>query len=114
MSNPRGISAWSDRRRLRAQGVPASEVADPNRLLQTHPQLRARSWFETPEHPVVGPMPLPALPFREPGRERWLRSPAPTLGQHTHEVLGELLGLGADELGELEAEGVIGTRPRNL
>jgi len=34
---------------------------------------------------------------------------APTLGQHNHEVLGEVLGLGADEIARLEAAEVIGT-----
>ncbi len=64
---------------LREQGIPASEVADPCRLRETNPQLRARGYFETPEHPVVGPMLLPSLPFRYASVDRWLRSPAPTL-----------------------------------
>jgi crotonobetainyl-CoA:carnitine CoA-transferase CaiB-like acyl-CoA transferase len=96
---------------LRALGIPASEVADPARLLQTNPQLRARGFFEAPDHPVVGPMPLPSLPFRYAGVDRWLRAPAPTLGQHNDEVLGDLLGVAADERAALEADGVIGTRP---
>ena len=54
------------------------------------------------------------LPFRYASVERWLRTPAPTLGQHNQRVLGALLGLGADELRALEADGVIGTRPRGL
>jgi crotonobetainyl-CoA:carnitine CoA-transferase CaiB-like acyl-CoA transferase len=99
---------------LRALGIPASEVADPCRLLQTNPQLRARRYFETPEHPVVGAMPLPSLPFRYASVDRWLRTPAPTLGEHNERVLCGLLGLPAAELRKLEAEGVIGTRPEGL
>jgi crotonobetainyl-CoA:carnitine CoA-transferase CaiB-like acyl-CoA transferase len=99
---------------LRALGIPASEVANPCRLLQTNPQLQARRYFEAPEHPVVGPMPLPSLPFRYTGIDRWLRTPAPTLGQHNEAVLCGILGLAADGLRELEAEGVIGTRPEGL
>jgi crotonobetainyl-CoA:carnitine CoA-transferase CaiB-like acyl-CoA transferase len=101
-------------RELRALGIPASEVADPCRLLQTNPQLVARGYFERPEHPVVGAMPLPSLPFRYAGVDRWLRSPAPTLGQDNQAVLGGILGLSEGELRELEAEGVIGTRPAGL
>jgi crotonobetainyl-CoA:carnitine CoA-transferase CaiB-like acyl-CoA transferase len=101
-------------RELRALGIPASEVADPCRLLQTNPQLVARGSFERPEHPVVGAMPLPSLPFRYAGVDRWLRSPAPTLGQDNQAVLGGILGLSEGELRELEAEGVIGTRPAGL
>jgi crotonobetainyl-CoA:carnitine CoA-transferase CaiB-like acyl-CoA transferase len=99
---------------LRALGVPASEVADPCRLLETNPQLRDRHFFETPEHPVVGPIPLPSLPFRYASVDRWLRTPAPTLGQHNELVLCGILGLPIEELKDLEAEGVIGTRPEGL
>jgi crotonobetainyl-CoA:carnitine CoA-transferase CaiB-like acyl-CoA transferase len=99
---------------LRALGIPASEVADPCRLLETNPQFRARGYFEAPEHPVVGAMPLPSWPFRYASIDRWLRTPAPTMGQHNEPVLGGLLGLSSEELRDLEAEGVIGTRPEGL
>jgi crotonobetainyl-CoA:carnitine CoA-transferase CaiB-like acyl-CoA transferase len=99
---------------LRDLGIPASEVADPCRLLESNPQLRARRFFETPEHPVVGAVPLPSLPFRYASIDRWLRTPAPTIGQHNEPVLCGVLGLAPDELRDLEAEGVIGTRPEGL
>jgi len=99
---------------LRAAGVPASEVANPSRLLETNPQLRARGYFETTEHPVVGAMPLPSLPFRYASVERWLRSPAPTMGQHNERVLRGVLGLSSEDIADLEAEGMIGTRPEGL
>ena len=38
-------------------------------------------------------------------------APAPTLGQHTDEVLRDELGIDDDELARLEAEHVIGTVP---
>ena len=99
---------------LRALGIPASEVADPCRLLESNPQLQARRYFETPEHPVVGAMPLPSLPFRYASIDRWIRTPAPTIGQHNEPVLCGLLGLSPGELRALEAEGVIGTHPEGL
>jgi crotonobetainyl-CoA:carnitine CoA-transferase CaiB-like acyl-CoA transferase len=99
---------------LRGLGLLASEVADPCRLLENNPQLRARGYFETPEHPVVGAMPLPSLPFRYASIDRWLRTPAPTIGQHNDQVLGGILGLSPEELRALEDEGVIGTRPEGL
>jgi crotonobetainyl-CoA:carnitine CoA-transferase CaiB-like acyl-CoA transferase len=99
---------------LRSLGIPASEVADPCRLLQTNPQFQARNYFETPEHPVVGAMPLPSLPFRYASIDRWFRTPAPTLGQHNEAVLCGILGLSTDELSDLAAEGVIGARPEGL
>lgn len=115
------LRAWTRTRELgplvaelRGAGIIASEVANPCRLLETNPQLRARRYFEAPEHPVVGAMPLPSWPFRVDGIERWLRTPAPTLGQDNARVLCGLLGIPAGHLHTLEAEGVIGTRPRGL
>jgi len=99
---------------LRALGIPASGVTNPNRVLQANPQLRDRRYFEALEHPVVGAMPLPSLPFRLMGTDRWLRTPAPTLGQHNELVLCGVLGLSPVEVRELEADGVIGRRPSGL
>lgn len=99
---------------LRAQGIPASEVADPRTLSRTNPQLRARGYFESPEHPVLGPLSLPSLPFRYASVDHWLRQPAPTLGQHNADVLSGILGLSESELRDLEADKIIGTRPEGL
>lgn len=95
---------------LRAAGVLASAVADPSRLLQTNPQLRARGYFEAPDHEVLGPMPLPSLPLRFSTVDRWLRTPAPLFGEHNHAVLGGILGLPAQEIAALEDRGVTGVR----
>jgi crotonobetainyl-CoA:carnitine CoA-transferase CaiB-like acyl-CoA transferase len=99
---------------LRKRGIPASEVANPCRLYANNPQFKSRGYFERPQHPIVGPLPLPSLPFRYASIERWLQKPAPTLGQHNQAVLGNLLGLSSAELAELETEGVIGSRPQGL
>jgi crotonobetainyl-CoA:carnitine CoA-transferase CaiB-like acyl-CoA transferase len=99
---------------LRAHGIPASAVASPCRLAQSNPQLAARGYFESPQHPVVGAMPVAGLPLRSDRVASWVRTPAPRLGEHNARVLGGLLGLSADELRALEAEGVIGSRPRGL
>ena len=65
-------------------------------------------------HPVTGTHELPGLPMRFSDVERCYRSPAPTLGQHTEEVLRELLGLGDDAIAELRAEGIAGERPAGV
>jgi crotonobetainyl-CoA:carnitine CoA-transferase CaiB-like acyl-CoA transferase len=97
---------------LVAQGVPAAPMVDP-RTAHTHPQLSARGFFERMQHPICGEHPVATLPLRFHGVERWLRTPAPTMGQHNHEILAEL-GLSAGEIAELETAGVIGTRPKGL
>ena len=95
---------------LRA-GVPAAAVADPRLLASGSAQHRARGFYEEIEHAVVGRQPVATVPFRFRGVERWLRRPAPLLGEHNREILCDLLGVPADDLAALEAEGVIGTRP---
>ncbi len=96
---------------LRRRGVVASEVTDPSRIIQSNPQIAARHYFETPEHPVAGAMPLPSMPYRFSSVERWIRTPAPTLGQHNRAVLSTMAGVSDEELAELEADGVIATTP---
>jgi hypothetical protein len=43
-----------------------------------------------------------------------LRTPAPTLGQHNHDILVDDLGLDEEAFVALEETQVIGTRPRGL
>lgn len=91
-------------------GVPAGHLVDHRRISE-HPHMAARGFFETVEHPVVGAQKVFSLPLRYRGIDRFVRTPAPTLGQHNHEVLGDLLGLDDAELAKLEADHVIGTAP---
>jgi crotonobetainyl-CoA:carnitine CoA-transferase CaiB-like acyl-CoA transferase len=98
---------------LRSAGVPAAVAAD-HRRASFHEQMIARNFFETIDHPVVGTHPTPTMPFRYASVDHWLRGPAPTIGQHNAEILGELLGHDADELAALETAGVIGTRPQGV
>jgi crotonobetainyl-CoA:carnitine CoA-transferase CaiB-like acyl-CoA transferase len=99
-------------RRLRDFGVPA-EVVVPLWGAAEDPQLHQRGFFEVIEHPVLGAHEYLGLPISFPGlgKRGWFRTAAPTLGQHNADVLGELLGLGADELKELERLAVVGDRP---
>jgi len=60
---------------------------------------------------VNGRARLSTVPMRSPGGpERVHTRPAPLLGQHNHELLGEL-GLSASEIADLEADGIIGQAP---
>ena len=97
---------------LLARGIPAAPVWDA-RIQSKHPQFQARGFFEDVEHPIVGTIPIVRPPFRYATVDRWNRTPAPTMGQHNHEVLGEL-GLAPDEIAALEEAEVIGTKPKGL
>jgi crotonobetainyl-CoA:carnitine CoA-transferase CaiB-like acyl-CoA transferase len=93
-------------------GVPAGVARDPRRS-DEHEQMRARGFFETIEHPVVGAQPTVSLPFRFSSVEAWLRTPAPTLGEHNEELLEEL-GFDDAQRAALAAAGVVGTVPIGL
>lgn len=98
---------------LTRAGIPAGSVTEP-RATSRDPQLAARGYFETCTHPVVGTHPIPSVPFRLAGVERWIRSPAPTLGEHNRTILREMLGMSDAEIAALEAKEVIGTFPKGL
>ncbi|MGO9456862.1 MAG: CoA transferase [Acidimicrobiales bacterium] len=111
------LAAWCQERTgdeivaaLWPAGVPVAKVV-AGAEVQHLPQLVARGFLETVEHPVTGPSVHYGYPARfSAGPERLHRRPAPTLGQHNTEVLGDLLGLSPEELEDLEAADVIGTR----
>ena len=113
----RGLRTWTAEldasevvERLRAQGVPAAQVLTTPRMYG-EPQLEARGFYQTLDHPVTGKRRYPVWPMRfsfAPGDVH--PSGAPTLGQHNEEVLGGELGLSGEELERLRREGVIGER----
>ncbi len=100
--------------RLAGVGIPAAPVVSPS-LVTENPQLRDRGFFETLDHPSTGTGLYPCPPFaRLVGQRRWLNRPPPTLGEHNGEVLRDRCGLTGEDLAELAASGVIGTRPAGL
>ena len=92
--------------RLRAEGLrvyPVNSMAD----LFEDPQLAARGFWRTVDHPVMGPLRVEAPPAllrsTPPVQER----AAPLMGAHTAEVLGDLLGLPPAEIDGLYADGAL-------
>jgi crotonobetainyl-CoA:carnitine CoA-transferase CaiB-like acyl-CoA transferase len=68
--------------------VPFAPVSTMGDLLDS-PHLKARGFFVTLAHPVAGPVTMPGAPYTLTATPWALRRPAPTLGQHTAEVLTE-------------------------
>jgi len=91
---------------LAGNGVPVGRV---NTLAEAvaHPQVAARGSLVDIDHPSVGKTKVVGVPARLSATPGSVRSPSPRLGQHTDEVLRELLGLGAPEIAALRAGGVI-------
>jgi crotonobetainyl-CoA:carnitine CoA-transferase CaiB-like acyl-CoA transferase len=87
-------------------GVPAAPVWDQN-LQDQLPQLVARGFAQVVEHPIAGAVATPGIGIRADGLDLAYRAAAPTVGQHTGEVLAEVLGLSDAELDGLRAQGAI-------
>jgi crotonobetainyl-CoA:carnitine CoA-transferase CaiB-like acyl-CoA transferase len=87
----------------------AGLMAAPSREgrdLYADPHLKARSAFAKINHPELGELELVAPPWRISN----LTTPtgyAPLLGEHNQYVLGKLLGLSKEEIGELRKKEVI-------
>jgi len=99
---------------LRAAGVAAARVT-PAAALLSDPQLHARGFWETVDHPVAGSFLCTGMPFAFQGKpRRWIQRVPPLYGQHTGEVLTGVLGHSEGDLAELRRSGTISDRPAGL
>jgi benzylsuccinate CoA-transferase BbsF subunit len=92
--------------RLQGAGIPAGVVEDARHLLECDAQLRHRAYFQTIDHPEMGPTRFTSPPYLVDGERVELRRP-PLLGEHTDEVLERLLGYTPDRLARLRADRVL-------
>ena len=91
---------------LNAVGVPCGAVNELPEVFED-PQVQAREMVVHMQHPQRSAMPMLANPIRLSATPVSYRSRPPDLGQHTDEVLAELLGCSAARLRELRGAGVI-------
>ena len=95
---------WIDR--LRAAGVPCGSVRDLEELF-ADPQIAARQMAAEVDHPSIGRMRVLGTPFKLSETAASVRTPPPTLGQHTQSILVNDLGRTGDQVAALRAAGVI-------
>lgn len=91
--------------RLEEAGVPASPIQRVDQVLED-PQVLARGMRVTVQHPTIGPLELLGPPLKEAGVPGSV-APPPLLGQHTEQLLGDLLGYPAEKIAELRRAGAI-------
>lgn len=91
---------------LERSGIPHSLIYTAKDIV-TDPQYQARRTVQRLNVPGIGlvamPAPTPRL-SRTPGR---IRHTGPRLGEHTDQILKELVGLEESEIGDLRAAGVV-------
>jgi crotonobetainyl-CoA:carnitine CoA-transferase CaiB-like acyl-CoA transferase len=109
----RAVAAWTRPRArfataaaLRAAGVPAAAVARPGERIDEDPETRAWGLWPTVVHAKMGRVRVDGLPVHFAKTDWRIERGGPCLGEHTDEVLREILGLGDAELAELRAAGV--------
>ncbi len=107
------IRAWTSARTkhevmavLGKAGVPCGAILATGEILDD-PHLNARGQIHTIEHATRGRIRLPGCPVHLSASPA-PTSPPPLAGQHTAEVLAEVLGVSADEVEKLRTQGVLG------
>jgi crotonobetainyl-CoA:carnitine CoA-transferase CaiB-like acyl-CoA transferase len=104
---PRFLSAptavWLER--LEAAGVPAGPILTYDQVF-ADPQVKTREMAVEVSHPTAGRTRVLGVPVKLSRTPGTVRRPAPTLGQHTDEILGEL-GYDAAAIADLRARRVV-------
>jgi crotonobetainyl-CoA:carnitine CoA-transferase CaiB-like acyl-CoA transferase len=100
----RSGAEWMER--MRAGGIPASLVNNFQDVSE-HPQSAARSMFPEIEHPTAGRHRVTGTPVKLSATPGSPGAPAPLLGQHTRDVLQELLGLDDQALDALAQQAAV-------
>ena len=111
------LSAWTRGRNkheasdlLQAAGIPAAPVNNGADVWRD-PFLRSRGFIQELTHPAAGVAEYPGLAYRLSRTPGAIRSPAPCFAEHTHAVLGSLLGLSRAEIDALVEAGIVLRHP---
>lgn len=90
---------------LEAAGVPGAKVQGIDEVL-ADPQIRARGMVIEQDHPVLGRIRMPNLPFRFSGFELPVPAVAPAIGEHNRSIATSL-GYSGEEITSMIADGVL-------
>lgn len=101
----RSIAEWEST--FESHDVPHAPVLSVAQVLE-HPQASARRLVTTAEHSRLGRIRTTSRAINLPAHPAPLPSAAPTLGEHTDEVLREVLGCSDERLHAWREGGVIG------
>ena len=107
-----GIERWTQTlekyaltEQCQAAGVRAMAVQSAEDRVEHDPQLRARGFYTELDHPLLGRYKIQGLPFKLSQSPAEISRPAPLIGQHTREVLAEILGFSLQDIRDGYADG---------
>jgi crotonobetainyl-CoA:carnitine CoA-transferase CaiB-like acyl-CoA transferase len=93
--------------RFAEAGLPAGPINDIGQVFED-PQVRHREMVVDVEHPTAGRIRLPGVPVKFAGTPARVQGPPPNLGQHTDEILRDVLEMSAAAIRELRDSGALG------
>ncbi|MEJ2209661.1 MAG: CoA transferase [Anaerolineae bacterium] len=100
----RDAGEWLDA--LRQAGLPCGPINTVPEVFD-HPQAEAREMVLETEHPTAGRLRFPGFPYKLSETPAALRQPPPRLGQHTGQVLADLLDYSPADVAALRDQGVV-------
>ena len=87
-------------------GVPCGPINKIDKVVK-HPQIQAREMITQVMHNITGLVEVPGVPIKLTETPGNVNSPAPNLGEHTSEVLTEVLNMSIAEVEQLRADGIV-------
>jgi CoA:oxalate CoA-transferase len=91
---------------LEAAGIPCGPINTVDKVV-ADPQIISREMIVETNHPLAGPVKMAGAPIKMSATPGSIDSSAPSLGQHTAEILGELLGMTEDEVEGLRQREIV-------
>lgn len=92
--------------KLEQHQVPVAPVLTVEETI-SHPHLRARGTVRTINDRIAGEFDIPGNPVKFSAYRQDGALQAPTLGEHNEDVLADVLGMNAEEIGALREAGVL-------
>lgn len=88
---------------LENAGLPCAPINTIDRIVND-PHVQAREMIVEVEHPVAGKLKMPGVPVKLSATPGSVDFPAPMLGQHTNEIIKEILGWDEEKITRLFTE----------
>jgi crotonobetainyl-CoA:carnitine CoA-transferase CaiB-like acyl-CoA transferase len=109
------VTQWTSKRKvadivslLMGASVPCSPILNVDQICNDPHIAKAREMIVEMDHPLGGKMNVVACPIKFTNMKTTIRSTAPAHGQHTEQVLTEVLGISQEEYARLKQTDAVG------
>jgi crotonobetainyl-CoA:carnitine CoA-transferase CaiB-like acyl-CoA transferase len=92
--------------------IPAGPVNNMQRLF-SDPQVQHRNMIAEVGHETIGTLRLAGVPLKYSATPGVVRLPPPLLGEHTEQVLADVLGFGPEQIEQLVQQGAVALYQRD-